>query len=274
MKGKILLLILTGIALLILLFGATELLTPQVTADAGAISAANQLHEAGNYDDAIRIYEQLIAQGVQDSTVHYNLGNAYYQKGDIGRAVLNYQRASQLNPRDADVRANLELARSQAQSPFMDAAPGPVGILATMTDRWLTLDETAVLALALWFLAGILLLGWRILEPGKMRTFAQSGALIALLFLGFIGLSLGTRIYTERAMPEGVVVAPVVAVSSEPGEQFITDFSLHSGTEINLSETQGEWARLEVPGDAFEGWIPLKAVEPVAKWSPTHGTLL
>lgn len=274
MKRNILILILTGMFLLLIFALATTLLTPEVTADAQAVSAANQLYQVGNYEDAQRIYEQLISQGVEDSAVYYNLGNTYFQQGDLGRAVLNFQRATQLNPRDPDIRANLELARSMADVPFTSTAPGPIDTLAKMTSRWLTLNETAILALAFWFLAGFLFLSIRLLGAGKVRTILKYGAIVSLFILALIGLSLGSRIFTESTQHEGVVVAPVVAVSSEPGEQFATDFSLKSGTEVSLVEAQGNWVRLAVPGDAIEGWIPVNTIETVAGEPLTHGNLL
>lgn len=274
MKRNTLILILSGFFLLVVFTFTTTLLTPEVTADAQAVSAANQLYMAGNYEDAQRIYEQLIAQGVEDSAVYYNLGNTYYRQGDLGRAILNFQRAAQLNPRDPDIRANLELAREMADVPFTSTAPGPVDALARMTSRWLTLNEMAILALGIWFLAGFLFLSTSLMEGGSARRILRFGAIVALLFLVLIGLSLGSRIFAESTQNNGVVVAPVVAVSSEPGEQFATDFNLTSGTEVGLVETQGNWARLAVPGDVIEGWIPLTAVETVAGGFPTHDTLL
>ncbi len=274
MKRNFLILVISGIFLLAVFVLAITLLTPEVTADTQAVSAANQLYQVGNYEDAQRIYEQLISQGVEDSTVYYNLGNTYFRQGDLGRAVLNFQRAAQLNPRDPDIRANLELARTMADVPFTSTAPGPLSTLAEMTSRWLTLNETAILALAIWFLACFLFLSLRLLDGGKVRRILRYGAIVALLILALIGLSLGSRIFTESTQHNGVVVAPVVAVSSEPGEQFATDFSLPSGTEVSLVETRGNWARLAVPGDAIEGWIPLNSVETVAGGLLTRDTLL
>jgi hypothetical protein len=49
---------------------------------------------------------------------------------------------------------------------------------------------------------------------------------------------------------------------------------LPGGTEVGLVETQGNWARLAVPGDIIEGWIPLNAVETVAGGLPTRDTFL
>jgi hypothetical protein len=72
---------------------------------------------------------------------------------------------------------------------------------------------------------------------------------------------MGSRLYTENTQPDGVVVVDAVAVSSEPGELQTTEFNLHSGTEINIVETNGDWIRLEMPAGAAQSWIPLEAVE-------------
>ena len=41
------------------------------------------------------------------------MGNSYYKADDIARAILNYERALLLEPGNADIRANLEIARSK-----------------------------------------------------------------------------------------------------------------------------------------------------------------
>lgn len=45
--------------------------------------------------------------------LYYNLGNSYYRTDNITRAVLNYERALLLAPGDADIRFNLQMARSK-----------------------------------------------------------------------------------------------------------------------------------------------------------------
>ena len=107
MKRSTLSLILIGLLLLGGLFLALTILSPQVAADVTAVDAANQLYTAGHYAEAIQLYEGQVARGVQDSALFFNLGNAYFQQGDLGRAVLNLERAAQLNPRDADIQINL-----------------------------------------------------------------------------------------------------------------------------------------------------------------------
>jgi tetratricopeptide (TPR) repeat protein len=267
MKRNIITLTLISVFLLVGLVTAVSVLSPATVADMEAVSTANQLYAVGHYAEAAKIYEQLIAQDVQNSVVFYNLGNAYYQQGDLGRAILNYQRAARLAPRDGDIRANLEMAREQAIELFPEEATGPINSLASVARNWLTLNETAVMALGLWFTLGFLLLAWRQLEDSTARRSVRYALIVAVVLLTVTGLLLGSRLYTRHAQPDGVVIADAVAVSSEPEELKATDFSLHSGTEINVVETSGDWVRLDIPGEAVQGWIPVEAVEMITAQS-------
>ena len=65
-----------------------------------------------DYAAAIQIYEALLKNG-EAADVYYNLGNSYYKIGEIAKAVLNYERALLLQPRNGDIRANLEVARAK-----------------------------------------------------------------------------------------------------------------------------------------------------------------
>ena len=63
------------------------------------MAEANAQYERGEYGDAAQQYEALIASGYEDAALYYNLGNAYFKKGELGLAVLNYLRAEELSPR-------------------------------------------------------------------------------------------------------------------------------------------------------------------------------
>lgn len=65
-----------------------------------------------DYASAILIYESLLKNG-EAAEIYYNLGNSYYKAGDIAKAILNYERALLMQPGNADIRANLEIARAK-----------------------------------------------------------------------------------------------------------------------------------------------------------------
>ena len=73
---------------------------------------ANNSYREKRYDDAIQDYEKLISAGLRSANIFYNLGNAYLRTGARGKAILYYERALRMCPRDADIRSNLDFARN------------------------------------------------------------------------------------------------------------------------------------------------------------------
>ena len=251
--------------LFIAIFGAAVLMSNdngEVYID--SMTAANQLYSAGHYPEAIQIYEQILDKDIQDSAIYFNLGNAYFQSGDLGRAILNYQRAAKLDPRDGDIRANLELARSMAIDQFTITPGGPLNILAGLSGRWLSFDEVAMIALGAWLALVWVLIAWRGMSSSGGVDGLRYAAIILLFMVLISGASLGSRIYLESNQPDGVIVAPVVAVHDQPVEAETTDINLYSGTEVKLLEHQDQWIKFSVPGDTMGGWVPLDAVELIA----------
>ena len=264
MKKEIIWISLIGLLLFAGLVAAIRFLSTGAESDTGAMSVANQLHSTGQYQEAAQVYEQLLAGGMTDSSLYYNLANTYLEQGDIGRAVLNYQRAARLDPRDADIQANLAYARSLSTETYENGASGPIQSFSGFTSSWLTLNETAVSALAIWFVLCFLMLALRVIHSGRIRSVIQYGIVLVTLLFVVAGFSLASRMYIERTQPGGVIVAPEVALSSSPGIEFVTEFRLFSGTEVRVSGTQGDWAHLTVHNEALDGWIPLDTVETIS----------
>lgn len=86
--------------------------TGAVAADVAVLfEEANARYEQRDYTEAVARYETILDEGVESAQLYYNLGNAYFKAGDVGRAVLNYLRAQRLDPADEDIRHNLHFAR-------------------------------------------------------------------------------------------------------------------------------------------------------------------
>jgi tetratricopeptide (TPR) repeat protein len=84
-----------------------------------AIQAANEAYQAGDYRAAIEQYQALLDQGYYSPALYHNLGNAWYQIGRPGMAVLNYQRGLDLAPSDRGFRQNMELIREGFAEPIV-----------------------------------------------------------------------------------------------------------------------------------------------------------
>ena len=230
--------------------------------DLEAMAATNALYEDGLYDQAARSYQQLVDKGYGDPALYYNLGNAYFKQGDIGRAVLNFLRAERLAPRDGDIRANLDFARSQTLD-VLDSGEAPFVRFVTSLLFRVTAGELGAVALALWLLfAACLLLVMA--GPRRWLALVRPAALAAAVLLLLGGGSLAGRIYVDSVSREAIIVAEEVDVLSGPGSRYTPEFTLHAGAETGLVERRGAWARIALPGGSLQGWVPAASVEEVA----------
>ena len=248
--------------LALLFFMAPLALAQGTVSPTEAMRVANQNYEAGDYAEAIEIYESIVAVGVQDSTLYYNLGNAYYKQGDLGRAILNYRRAQHLAPRDVDVSTNLTIARSQT----LDQLEQDNGLLTNfmeIAESWFTLTEALILALLLWLLIGVFAVFAILLKRVRRVSLWIIAVLSLFLLVGIV--SMANRYYLQNTTPSGVIVAQEVDVTSGPGtgEQYVVEFNLHAGAEVRLLESRPGWRNIALPGGNFQGWVPAEAIEPV-----------
>lgn len=252
------------LALLLLVTSACGAQVSDGTISGAKMAAANQLYETGRFAEAAVAYQGLVDAGAHDGRLYYNLGNAFFKAGDLGRAVLNFRRAQRLFPWDADVTANLEFARDQAVDRFEVENEGAIVDLVRRLVGWTTLNEAAISALIVWVALCGLGTG-AVLWRKKQRLLLYVAGIFALLLL--LGLlSIGIKVLDEQGKPPAVIVAEEVALHSGPGEDYLTEFTLHAGAEVRVLDRRGDWIRVALPG-ALQGWAPGHAV---IELLPTH----
>ena len=94
---------------LLLMTGLVQAVSAAVTKE-----EADAAYQKNDFNGAIAKYEEILDTQGESAAIYYNLGNAYYKTKNVAKAILNYERALLLNPGDADIRFNLEMARSKA----------------------------------------------------------------------------------------------------------------------------------------------------------------
>ena len=233
----------------------------QAPGDLEAMAASNALYEDGRYEQAARSYQQLADKGYDDPALYYNLGNAYFKQGDLGRAILNYLRAERIAPRDGDVKANLDLARSQTLD-VLETGDAPFVRFVTGLLLRVTTGELGAIALASWLLFSTSLL-LAMIGPRRWLAWTRPVTLAATVLLLLGGGALAGRLYFDSASNEAVIVAEEVDVVSGPGSRYTPEFTLHAGAETGLVERRGAWARIALPGGSLQGWVPAADVEEV-----------
>jgi len=84
---------------------------------AGQSSLADAQHDynAGRYNRAVDALNSAIAKSPDDASLHFLLGQSYYQLGDFPRAVAGFERAVQLSPKDSISRLASQVLRPEGR---------------------------------------------------------------------------------------------------------------------------------------------------------------
>lgn len=242
-----------------------------LTADASAFSAAKQMvnvtkaegdsaYVNNDFASAIQIYESLLQQG-EAPEIYYNLGNSYYKMDDIARAILNYERALLLSPGNADIRANLEIARSKA---IDKVTPIPeiffVAWIKSLvnsqsSDAW---AKTGIVSFLL-FLVSLAVFFFTQHIKWKKVGFGAAALFLVVTVLANVFASQQKSFLTERN--DAIILSPSVTVRSTPSESGTSLFILHEGRKVEIKDnSMREWKEIRLE-DGKVGWVPASSVE-------------
>ena len=231
---------------LILLLGAWLPLPARAEAASGGFESANKLYEEGKYADAAAAYQKLTESGMVSAPLYFNLGNAWFKSGQIGRAIAAYRQAQQITPRDPDLRANLQFARNQISGPTLSPS---------RWQRWLgrlTLNEWTLLASGavwLWLLL-LAILQWRPALRPSLRGYVLALAAIAALFCACAAASLRQTRFLRTA----IVVTGEATVRYGPLAESPAAFTVHDGAELRVLDQKDEWLEVSA-GPRRTGWL-------------------
>lgn len=242
--------------------------------------AGNVAFERGDYAQAVDSYTALANRGVENGSLAYNLGNAYFKLGDLGRAVLWYERARQLDPRNEDVRENLALVRSLVRDKQLVVESNGIRRVLMSWHRDTTVSETVAIACGLYLLLCALSAvtvfrrtAWMTSVYSRLSTLSPARlfgldmtqdlilavAVVFLLTALFAG-SAFTKIRDERGRSRGVVVVEEVPVFSGPSRDATVQFNVHEGTVVAVRDVRAGWVRIDLPGD-LSGWMSAQSLE-------------
>lgn len=220
-------------------------------------ATANRLYEEGRFAEAAATYEAMAAAGYVSPSLYFNLGNALLKAGQLGEAIVYYERARALAPRAEDIRVNLTYARSLTVDVLPEAGGSAfLGGLVRLKDSISAAEALLAAAIAWWVTAAALALAR--LRPG-LRRLAQVFLVVGLLgLLGAGGLA-GIKVHEAEAGQRAFIVIPEVAVRSGPGDTFTARFTLHEGTGIEVLREAGDWTEIQLT-ETMNGWVPRGAL--------------
>ena len=227
---------------------------------------AKTAYDAGQFRQALDYYASKIDPRNVSPALLYNMGNCFYQLGDYPRALVCYERAHYLQPRDSDITGNLELTRRKLLLPPKYRVESPADFMLAARD-FLRLDEWLVacasgltlvlIALGLFFRRHSNLWQWPF-YTGILIVVICSAALIA-------------KASADDPAREAVVIVRNTPLYSLPSaESGRVEQYLKPGTEVSIEENRMDWVRVRLENND-EGWV--RGSNLALLWSNSPGDL-
>ncbi|MCA6069797.1 MAG: tetratricopeptide repeat protein [Endomicrobium sp.] len=215
------------------------------------IDNAEKNFKEGNFSRTVEIYESLIQiEKVNNPYIYYNLSNAYYRNGNLGKAILNIEKALKLAPRDSEIKSNAQHLHSIAGNNMQKN-------LADIVLQHFSLNEITIafsVVLILFIMSLSLLLIKRSLIFKKFTASLIVFLIVCIPLLCLKGCD-------EFSVRKAVLVS-TSSIRSGPGNNNPEIFILPEGKIVSIIAKSGDWVniKIESENEKLPGWVKSNAV--------------
>ena len=225
------------------------------------MAKANEAYQQECYKDAIDLYSSIYKTERVSAALYYNLGNSYYRTGNIAKAIVNYERAYLLDPSDADIKFNLDLARSKTvdkitpQSEMFFVTWTKALILSTSVKGWAT---TAIVSFSL---ALLLVLVFIFYGNQLFRKIAFFSGIF--FFVLFVVANIFAYVQQDNLIKRrsAIVIVPATSLKGAPSDNSADVQSIHAGTKVYIDDpSMIEWKEVHLE-DGKKGWVRISTIE-------------
>ena len=224
-------------------------------------AAADSAYAHEQFERAAQLYAALIDANGESAEIYFNLGNCYYRQDSLARAILYYERARLLDPADADIRLNLDLARAKT----VDKVVPQTELFFVTAYHKLVLSLSARgWALCGWLTFALMLicLGIYLFVPRMgLQKAAFTMAVLALIVCVFANVAAFNQRSHILDRTGAIIMTPSAVVKSTPSATGTDLFILHEGTHVEITDnTMREWVEI-IMVDGKAGWLERAAIE-------------
>lgn len=227
------------------------------------LEKANAEYDKDNYAGALSLYFRIAQEEGTSSDLYYNIGNTYYRMGDLGRAILNYERALILNPGNEDANANLEFVNNKIQTKIIEDKSFVVQLVDNFVG-WQSSNAWAVIAAFSFVLliGGILLYIFSSAVLLRKIGFFGGGVMLLVTVVTMIcSVTVKSRV---EAGNKAIIVRPSVTLSTVPRipkDKNEEAFILTSGNKVTIVDSVENKM-----GESKEIWYDVKADNTHRAW--------
>lgn len=249
----------TIISLTIILISSAVALAAQMTKAQQADSAYNK----ESYNEAVTLYLESIEQDGISSDIYYNLGNAYYRAGQLGKAIISYERALAVDPSNSEARTNLDFVRTR----IVDIPEDDSSFLSNLhkdISALMTPNGWAVMAFVLFIILLSTVALYIFSSNVRMRKTGFFGGIVVLFLFVYTVIVASQTASAIDTHDRAIVTVPTTVLSSAPrSSRSKTEkvVPIHEGTKVRIIDS------LSTPDDPEVGkWYDVKINNSTRAW--------
>ncbi len=223
---------------------------------------ANDCYQQGKYERAIDLYQSVVSNGYESSTLYYNLGNAFFRSNKLGKARLYYEKALKLDPSNEDIQANLLFVENLLVDKFEDLPELFIKRWIISLVKLLNSDQWGYISLVTFVFSFVSFLLYLLLRRLTIRKISfYSGFILIVISISSFLFSWKQRNF-EVNPKSAIVIEYLVNVKSTPRETGTDLFVLHEGAKVWLEDLAADWREIRL-SDGRKGWLPSTAIEEI-----------
>ena len=232
----------------------------------GSIKADNQLQKAADlyaaqsYEQAADVYASILKTDVVSPELFYNYANACCKSGQLGKAILNYERALVLRPNYEDAKFNLAFLNAKITDKI---EPIEQFFLTEWIDglgNLQTANQWSITSISAFVLCLMLVLLYVFASRRSLRKIGFFGALVCLVLSVSAMSYIFSLEHKTQERSEAIVMVGSMSVKSAPDDSGTELFVLHEGTKVVIISTLGDWLEIRI-ADGHLGWVKHTQIE-------------
>lgn len=224
------------------------------------MAEAYEAYGQNNYDQAVALYERVLENGYHSAELYYNLGNSYYRTDQIGRSILNYERALRIRPNDKEAKENLALANSKTIDKIEQLPEFFITRWIQAIENIMTPQGWRIAILIFFAVAGM---SWAMFHTSqrysKRKTYFLSGCIGTMLLIVSILFGIGSQYHSTHS-DKAIVTSSMTTVKSSPEANGMDKFILHEGAKMTIDDRVEDWYLIEI-ADGNKGWVQNTEIE-------------
>lgn len=241
------------------------LLTLSVTISAqfdDLMEKGNNLYKNEQYEDAISLYKRILDNGYDSGALYYNIGNSYFRLGELGYAILNYEKAIKIDPGNEDAHYNLRLVNARIVDRIKELPDVPIMAYWDIVVTSFSLNGWLTIFLVFWILLLASIAVYYLVGRAKVQRFALMYGLFNITMIIIVGIFLLSSLHLESTTDYGILLKSTVTAKSSPDANQADAFVIHEGIKFQIEEELSDWTRIKL-ADGKVGWLPNDSFEAI-----------